>query len=187
MKPILIIFLLINTSFVFGQDGIQPLELTMNPPETTCKAYRVARKPVNVRRNSLYFELAGSGGFASFNYEWNFKTKNRYRWMLRTGISGTFVDKNNGAAIIFPVMVHGVYGKIHGLDVGVGQSLSLTTKGSFFVRAPISLGYRFEPRGKRIFYRVSYTPIVSYLPDFQWEHWAGASIGFKLKSNMKKF
>ena len=68
--------------------------------------------------------------------------------MLRTGISGTYIDKNNGAGIIFPVMVHGIYGKKHGLDLGIGQALTLTTRGSFFLRAPLSVGYRFEPNRK---------------------------------------
>lgn len=151
---------------------------------TESKLYAISNHRVRDPR-SLFVELAGSGGFGSFNFEWNFATKNKFRWMLRTGISGTYIDKNNGAGFIFPVMVHGVYGKKHGLDVGIGQALTITTKGSFFLRAPVSIGYRFEPEGKRLFYRFSYTPIVSYIVDFQWEHWGGISIGYKLKSGLR--
>ena len=137
------------------------------------------RRPI--RHHSVYFELAGSGGFGSFNYEWTFKQQEKIRWMLRAGLSGTYIDKNNGVAFIFPVMVHTVYGRKHGLDIGIGQALTVTTRGGVFLRTPLSIGYRLEPNQKRIFYRFSYTPIVSYLIDFQWEHWGGITIGYKLR------
>jgi hypothetical protein len=185
MKLIVFITLVVHASLTYGQTILEASEYSSD-------RFMQDRKLVfpdserRLERNTIYVELAGSGGFGSFNYEWNFKTKEQFRWMLRTGISGTYIDKNNGAALIFPVMVHGVYGKKHGLDVGFGQSLSITTRGSFFVRAPLSFGYRFEPEGKRMFYRFSYTPIVSYLVDVQWENWAGVSVGFKLNPRLKR-
>lgn len=133
-------------------------------------------------RKNIYLELGGSGGFASFNFEWIFAHRNRkIRWLLRPGFSVSPIDKNNGVALIFPVMVHGIYGKHHCLDIGVGQTITITTRGQFFFRAPVSIGYRLEPKESRMFYRFSYTPIVSYLFDQQWEHWGGISIGYKIK------
>ena len=157
-------------------------ESTERAQEIVSKRYVPTMKHKAYRPRSLYFEFGGSGGFGSFNFEWTFAQKEKFRWMLRTGISGTYIDKNNGAGFIFPVMVHGVYGQKHGLDVGIGQTLTITTRGSIFLRAPLSIGYRLEPEGKRVFYRFSYTPIISYIVDFQWEHWGGITIGYKLSS-----
>lgn len=185
MKTTLLSLLfLLMTLFSFGQDALSTPESAIQ--NTSEVAYYVPeRMRVYPRRNSIYAELGGSGGFGSLNYEWNFRAREYNRWMLRTGISGTHIDKNNGSALIFPVMLHFVRGQKHALDVGIGQTLTVTTRGSAFVRMPISLGYRLEPEGSRMFYRFSYTPIVSYLVDFQWEHWAGISIGFKLNTTPK--
>lgn len=171
-----VLFILPETSF--SQDiGSAPLvNLDVSTEQFVPGAMRKPAKPRN-----LYFELGGSGGFGSFNFEWNFNRKHTLRWMLRTGVSGTYIDKNNGVGFIFPVMVHAVYGRIHALDIGLGQAVTITTKGSAFVRMPLSIGYRLEPFDKRVFYRFSYTPIISYLLDFQWQHWGGITIGYKLK------
>ena len=145
---------------------------------------RYIRRRPTIQNQALYVEIAGSGGFGSFNFEWKFAARGHFRWMLRTGISGSYIDANNGALLIFPVMVHAVYSpkvQKHSIDFGIGQSPSITTHGAFFVRTPISIGYRLENPMKRIFYRFSYTPIISNIVDFQWEHWGGITIGYKLK------
>lgn len=133
---------------------------------------------------TIYFELAGSGGLGSFNYETKIKKlkleKYNLRW--RFGLSYAPIDKNNGGALVFPVMLHSLIGKNqHYLDVGIGQSISITTKGNFFFLMPLSIGYRLDNNTNRHFWRFSYTPIVSYLLDFQWQHWAGITFGLKLK------
>ncbi|MEM8523303.1 MAG: hypothetical protein AAGG68_01610 [Bacteroidota bacterium] len=128
----------------------------------------------------LSFELGGSGGLASINYEKVFSQKENIALYYRTGFSFAPVDQNNGTAFIFPLMLHTKIGKDqHFLDLGLGQSISITSEGNFFIRMPTSLGYRFEPTGKKIYWRFSYTPIVSYLLDFQWEHWGGITFGHK--------
>lgn len=179
---VLVLFFLISAGLSFSQDIVETTLTKVNTDETYLV---IDRDRTSIQRRNLYFELGGSGGFGSFNFEWIFKEKKDFRWMLRTGISGTYVDKNNGAVLIFPVMVHGVYGQKHGLDIGIGQSFSITTRGNFFLRAPLSIGYRLEPESSRFFYRFSYTPIISYLVDQQWEHWGGISIGYKLKPKYK--
>lgn len=128
----------------------------------------------------LALELGGSGGLASLNYEQSFFQKNIHRLHFRAGFSMAPVDRNNGTALVFPVMVHWLAGRgRHHLDTGAGQSFSITTKGSFFLRTPLCLGYRIEPPDKRFYVRFAYTPIVSYLLDFQWEHWAGIALGYR--------
>lgn len=130
----------------------------------------------------LSFELAGSGGFASLNYERPALVNTSGSYMLRFGFSIAPIDKNNGTNLVFPVMLHRLVGKnSHKLDLAVGQALSLTTKGNIFLSAPLGLGYRYQPTDKNHYFRISYTPLVSYLVDFQWQHWAGITYGIKLK------
>jgi len=131
------------------------------------------------------FELAGSGGLASFNYERTFLDKEMIDLNWRVGFSYAPVDKNNGGALVFPVLVHGLIGKnAHKLDVGLGQTFSITTKGRPFIMMPTVLGYRFQPIEKNYFLRLAYTPIISYLVDFQVQHWAGFTYGYHF--NRKK-
>ncbi|MEN0046206.1 MAG: hypothetical protein AAF806_04000, partial [Bacteroidota bacterium] len=89
----------------------------------------------------LSFELAGSGGLASINYEKIFSQKGNADFYYRLGFSLAPVDRNNGTAFIFPLMLHTKIGQgKHLLDLGAGQSISITSKGSFFIRMPMSLG-----------------------------------------------
>lgn len=186
---ILLLLVIASTESTFGQIATDSssTDVVSSPAALTpsCEAYVPEWQRRTQHPKSLYIELGGSGGFGSFNYESTFGEGYVSRWMFRAGISGTFIDKNNGAVFIFPVMIHWVYGKNHGLDLGIGQALSITTRGKLFLRTPLSIGYRLEPESSRFFYRVSYTPIVSYLVDFQWEHWGGISIGYKLKLTRK--
>ena len=76
------------------------------------------------KKKSIYFELAGSGGIASINYEKEFAIKPKSSFSWRTGISFAPIDKNNGTGIIFPLMVHWVKGENnHKLDIGLGQGI----------------------------------------------------------------
>ena len=147
------------------------------------------------------FELAGSGGIASLNFEQAFfkDTVNKIvgcdvftnkrkgpqlNWRL--GFSIAPVDKNNGTTLVFPIMVHALFGKNqHKLDIGIGQTFSISTKGNFFFMMPASFGYRFQPIDKRYYLRLSYTPIISYLVNFQWQNWAGFTFCYQLKNKAK--
>lgn len=127
------------------------------------------------------FELAGSGGIASFNYEKVFQSFGSDHFYMRYGISFSPVDVNNGTAIIFPIMFQSKWGgNGHYADLGIGQAITITTRGSGYIRMPLSMGYRFEPTDKRYYLRAAYTPIVSYLFNFQWENWAGLTFGYQL-------
>lgn len=133
------------------------------------------------KNNYLSFELLGSGGLGSLNFEHQFFDRDKTDLIFRSGLSFMPIDKNNGTAVIFPLMVHSVFGEGNfKADVGLGQTLTVTTKGQFFFRMPFSAGMRFEPQDKRYYLRLSYTPIISYIYNFQWEHWGGFTYGFKL-------
>lgn len=125
------------------------------------------------------FEIGGSGGLGSLNMERTFREKANCSFLWRAGLSYTPIDKNNGGSIIFPLMIHGLVGqKAHKLDLGIGQGISITTRGQFFVRTPIVVGYRFQPVDKSYYLRIAYTPLVSYLIDFQLQHWGGITFGY---------
>lgn len=136
------------------------------------------------KQNYFSFELAGSGGIASVNYEHTIMDKTVLDLNMRYGFSFIPIDKNNGTNFIFPIMLHGLIGqKNHKLDLAIGQALSITSKGSFFLSAPLALGYRYQPAEKNYFLRASYTPLVSYLVDFQWQHWGGLTFGYHFNRN----
>ena len=134
----------------------------------------------------LTFEAGGAGGLGSFNFEKSFYQKSSVNLIFRAGISGLpFGSK--GVVLIFPIMVHAVIGQNnHKLDVGIGQAPSATVPlTGIFIRMPLSFGYKYEPKNKNHYWRAAYTPLVSYLVQFQWEHWAGVTFGYKLKAKKK--
>lgn len=138
------------------------------------------------KRKSLYIEIAGSGGIGSVNFEKLFFQKNNTDFTWRAGLSFAPVDKNNGTGIVFPLMINALTGKkSHKLELGVGQGITITTKGSFFALTTAAIGYRYQPESKKWFYRVTYTPLVSYLADFQVQQWAGISIGYSISKTRK--
>jgi len=144
-------------------------------------AINVSAQSDSLKRKSIFFEVLGSGGLGSFNYEKEFcrKTSTEYAW--RIGVSSMPIDKNNGIAIILPVMAAANIGKnAHKLELGLGQGITFTTKGSFFIRGTAVVGYRYQPDHKKWFYRISYTPLISYIFDFQIQQWGGVSIGYTL-------
>ncbi len=137
-------------------------------------------------RKSFFLEFAGSGGLGSINYEKEFFTKNYSDFTWRAGLSIAPIDKNNGVGIVFPLMVNSITGKnSHKLELGLGQGITITTKGSFFALTTAVLGYRYQPETKNWYYRVSYTPLISYLVDFQVQQWGGLSIGYTFNNNPK--
>ena len=133
------------------------------------------------KKRYVYFELAGSGGLGSINYEVPLLKKSKIEYTFRSGFSIAPIDKNNGFGLVFPLMVNSIIGRgTHKLELGVGQGITVTTRGSFFILTTACLGYRHQPETKRWFYRITYTPLISYLVDFQVQQWAGFSIGYTL-------
>lgn len=132
-------------------------------------------------QSGVILEVGGSGGLGSVNYERKFSKVDRAIFMWRAGFSLAPIDKNNGVGLVFPIMLGGLIGRDkHQFEFGLGQGVTLTTKGSFFALTTGALGYRYSPNDKRWFFRLTYTPLVSYLVDFQYQHWGGLSIGYKL-------
>ncbi len=139
-----------------------------------------------VKRKSVFLEIAGSGGMGSINYEKLLCKRNNIEYTGRLGFSIAPIDKNNGIGLVFPFMLNSLIGKhSHKLELGIGQGLTVTTKGSFFLLTIPTIGYRYQNETKNMFYRVTYTPLISYLFDFQMQQWAGISIGYTLNNKAK--
>ena len=137
------------------------------------------------KRKSVYVELAGSGGIGSLNYEKHFFKKNSTEFTWRAGLGFAPIDKNNGIGMVFPLMMNSLFGKnSHKLEFGLGQGITITTKGNFFALTTVAMGYRYQSENKKWFYRVTYTPLISYLVDFQIQQWAGISIGYSFTGNV---
>ncbi len=131
------------------------------------------------KKRALSFELGGSGGLASINYEQNYFEKKNLSLLARIGFSYGPIDANNGGVLIFPIMTHAIIGSSdHKLDMGIGQTFSITTKGNYFILMPTCVGYRYQPVTKNHYWRFAYTPIFSYLIDFQTQHWGGITYGY---------
>ena len=83
-------------------------------------------------------------------------------------------------------MINSIIGNnSHKLEFGLGQGITITTKGSFFPLTTAAIGYRYQRETKNWFYRVTYTPLISYLVDFQIQQWGGISIGYTFKNKTK--
>lgn len=138
------------------------------------------------KRKSVFFELAGSGGLGSVNFEKEFLKKRNTALTFRAGLSLAPIDHNNGVGIVFPIMVNSIIGKnAHKVEFGLGQGITITTHGSGFLLTTAAVGYRYQPDDKKWFYRITYTPLISYLVDFQYQHWGGISIGYTFNTKAK--
>lgn len=132
------------------------------------------------QNRSVFLEIMGTGGFGSVNYEQSFLTRENLDLKWRVGLSFFPVDRNNGNSLIFPLLAEVLVGKgAHKFEGGLGQTFTITTKGKFFLLMPAVAGYRYQPPGKHFFFRASYTPIISYLLDFQYQNWGGLSFGYQ--------
>ncbi len=134
-----------------------------------------------INKKSVILEIAGSAGVGSINFENVFARKGQANLLWRVGISGFPIDKNNGFVFVLPATIGALIGQgSNKLELGIGQGVSLTTKGRLFALATPIIGYRHQNINKRYFFRITYTPLVSYILDFQYQNWAGVSIGYNL-------
>ncbi len=136
-------------------------------------------------KESVILEIGGSARFGSANYENIFSKKGQFDLLWRVGISGFPIDKNNGFVMVIPAIFGSLIGQGNNkLELGIGQGISITTKGKIFALATPIIGYRYQNTRKRFFFRITYTPLISYIFDFQYQSWAGVSIGYNF--NIKK-
>ena len=149
--------------------------------------FMVAQHATNwEKKKAVFLEIGGSGGIGSLNFEKYFFRKKSTQFTWRAGLSLAPIDKNNGTGIVCPMMINALIGKASNkLELGIGQGITMTTKGQFFALTTGAIGYRYQAETKKWFYRITYTPLISYLVDFQMQHWGGISIGYNLNCKTK--
>lgn len=136
-------------------------------------------------KRSLFFEAGGSGGVYSFNYEskllpWSVGNRPQVMW----NVGFEVVPIGHRAVLTFPVSVHLLFGKTKNkFEIGTGQflALSILDKQSGTIRGNFHIGYRHQVEGKKIYWKIAYTPMYSYAYNFQWENWFGFGIGYRFK------
>jgi|GEM_PF-2987095 len=139
----------------------------------------------------LSLELGGSGGVYSLNFERDFLQKEKHRFSWRGG--GEIFPVDNRYQLVFPLLLNGYYGGgAHKLKYAFGQGVTIAFGKAYsfapFSRTVLNLGWRYEPPGKKLFFEANYTPLISYLMalryeyvgGWQYEHWGGFTIGYRL-------
>ncbi len=136
-------------------------------------------------RHSVDLELGGTGGLGSLNYENTFYPQKYHHLAWRIGMSAAPIDKNNGTGVVIPLGIVARFGVAHQWEFGITQGYTVTTKLAGFVRGGAILGYRFQGFDSKFYYRIAYTPIFSYLVDFQYQHWAGIGFGYNISDKRR--
>jgi hypothetical protein len=145
-------------------------------------------KSTKIRRNAIFLEAGGLGGYGSINYEKLILHKNLLMSTIRVGISTYhFVDFTNkfNPDIILPVTINVMYGEHHKIELGIGNTFSSVVRAGFPTMEPkrtlefnslLSIGYRFQKNTGGLIYRCAYTPILEFNDNIR--HWLGISFGY---------
>ena len=141
------------------------------------------------KKNAVFYELAGSGGRHSINYERSFVIKqSKFTGSVRGGLSLSNYrdfDGNFNPDFTLPLMANLMYGAKHRGEIGVGQTLSSIVEGNTNTGDPkrgnhfnttFNIGYRYQRQNGGPMVRVGYTPVINFRGEYK--HWFGASIGF---------
>jgi len=121
-----------------------------------------------------FVELGGSGGLGSVNMAAPVGSSDLFR--ARAGLSLMPLDRNTGWVVIVPMLLEVESRGTLSAVAGAGLGVSCTTKLHPHVRGTLELGGRYRPKGP-VWVGVAYTPLVSFILDRQWEHWAGLQVG----------
>ena len=171
MKRIFILLCLFISSIGFGQDSTFVVS-----QDTTVefKDYKFKFK------NNIQFELLGTGGLYSVNYERFLVNRNRFKTSVQLGISPMFRTSWNGLSI--PISITELFSfKKHHLELGIGIAPNFVSHenhgNSWESLLNGRVGYRFQKPSGRFVFRAGYTPFL-YFPDNKFIHWGGISIGY---------
>ena len=132
--------------------------------------------------SALHAEIAGMGGLYSLSWERGIGKQN---WFVQPGMAVYGTGKST--LLVFPVIFKKTFGAhAHRLETGIGQGITFALGQGFqvFPRGILDIGWRFQKENSPWIFRASYTPMISYLIDLQYQHWGGISLGYQL--NLKK-
>ncbi len=134
-----------------------------------------------ISKDYLHLELGGTAGLGSIQWERSFQARAGIEYSWVCGFSTFPIDANNGIVFLVPTLLRCSVGESeHRAELSIGQVLSLSTKGSMFSMFTPAVGYRYQQTKSRWVYAIRYTPIISYLLQFQYQHWVGLNVGYQL-------
>jgi hypothetical protein len=141
--------------------------------------------------NSIILELAGTGGYGSFNYERKIiHFQEQFNVFGRIGLSTYNLldfERKLNPDLIIPIALIASYGEHHQILLGAGQTFSSIpnfTNGADHNKrlnnftSHVLFGYRLQSRKSPFMWSMTYTPILYQNRFFR--HWAGLSIGYNL-------
>jgi hypothetical protein len=162
-----------------------------------CKEVCRAEENPSKYRHLVYLDVLGIGGLGSINYEHDRILKNKFS----VGVSGGFstihlrdYTRKFNPDLIFPLSLHVLYGNIHQIEIGVGQTISSIPKTihtyihtyihTQHIRAinfgtTLTAGYRFQHPKTGLMLRCGYTPLID--KNRYYKHWGVISIGYVFK------
>jgi hypothetical protein len=128
----------------------------------------VSSQDINPKKNSLYFELFGSGGLYSINYERQVAAKLYGRLGLTTFQLTDFLGpetETSDRITAFPVMITYLSGNGNSHFEIAGGGLfgvkSETNVNQKIIDLIAFIGYRYQPPVKGLMFRVGLTPFFS--------------------------
>ena len=144
------------------------------PSDSTNKSQSTTTPNRIKNKNSVFLEIGGSAILGSVNYDRIFSQTGKSKLSFRTGISfykETFVIKS--LVFIIPTEINLLRGKEkHFLELGFGITSTLgnrifTPGSSYLVVIKYfydyfiipRIGYRYQPTGNLLFFRIGFTPI----------------------------
>jgi hypothetical protein len=122
---------------------------------------------VPTRNNAAYFELLGSGGLYSINYERALAPSVRVRVGAAVWTAESFWGGSQTEIRTFPVMLHLLPGRgAHRLEAGLGvlpgnRGRDAGDSGGFVSLLGL-VGYRYEPPQRRFTFRAGFTPFYGF-------------------------
>ena len=143
-------------------------------------------------KHLIFLEAGGLAGIGSINYQYDISLKNNFTVGFRGGLSTVHLKdyrQKFSPDFVFPFSIQFLYGDAHRAELGVGQTIS-NFPAADMRRSPahirrtnfnttFTVGYRFDHKKTRLFYRCAYTP---YIENNQlYKHWGAISIGYAFK------
>lgn len=142
---------------------------------------------MGTKKNTIFIEVGGYGGYGSINYEYLVKKINKLKLSVRTGLStyhlNDYTNKFN-PDIIIPLGINAYYGSKHNVDIGLGQTITriiyadnkdYQPKISHGLNTNLFIGYRYEG-GKGFLFKTGYAPVIENQKRFR--HWALLGFGY---------
>lgn len=137
-------------------------------------------------KNTIYFEVLGTGGLYSFNYDRIILSKNKFKGSFTSGVSyggmpmrivninspANERDLINGWSVVIPCRINFLYGRLHNLEAGLGPIFLLNTHtrnlyGSQIIFDLLTINYRYQKKNGGYFFKCG-ASIINKIVDYKY-------------------